>query len=658
MMRRSIRWRLLLPLIGIVSSMIILLIGVSYTLAKNAMISQIDTSSGEIAANLAEGIATRTAAWKHKIEILASTDIAKTMDWRKLAKYASERSWLFEEFSMLYVADASGSFLTTTGASGSAADRPYFAQAMAGNTVVSAPQVSRADNTAVMAVVSPIRSENGHIIGMLGGVVQLSYLADLLNDVKIGESGYVAMLDQNGLVIAHPDPALVLTANMAQHPAKELAEVSSRAAAGETGVGSYTYEGLAKRVAYHPVPDSSGFSVITIVSRNEALQPVTDLLRLMVLVGILALAAILVLTYATIGRLVHPLTTIAKHTALVADGDLSLTIELPGEDEVARLASSFQSMTEGMRGLITQVSELGERVASSANDIATSAKEVGSSADQVAHTVNELAKGATEQSSAALNGSALVNGIVQELGGMVGTIVELSSRAELAKASTDAGRDSVSEQRLKMRANIACAVAVGQAISVLDEKSKHISEIIDAMGGIAQQTNLLALNAAIEAARAGEQGRGFAVVAEEVRKLADKSTASAKEVATLVGEIQRGVANAVAEMQTAKEAVDEQQLAVSACADAFESITDSVLAIGALAVDVSGVAQNLNEKTAVVGERIEDIAAIVQQAAAGTEEVAASTEEQTAVLQQLASEAQGMSEYAARLLASLRKFRV
>ena len=83
----------------------------------------------------------------------------------------------------------------------------------------------------------------------------------------------------------------------------------------------------------------------------------------------------------------------------------------------------------------------------------------------------------------------------------------------------------------------------------MGDQSNQIGQIVDVIKGIADQTNLLALNAAIEAARAGEQGRGFAVVAEEVRKLAEQSSTSAAQIATLIGNIQRETERAVGVME-------------------------------------------------------------------------------------------------------------
>lgn len=176
------------------------------------------------------------------------------------------------------------------------------------------------------------------------------------------------------------------------------------------------------------------------------------------------------------------------------------------------------------------------------------------------------------------------------------------------------------------------SVQTGEAVTHLGEQSKEIGQIVDVIKGIADQTNLLALNAAIEAARAGEQGRGFAVVAEEVRKLAEQSSISAAQIATLIGNIQRETERAVEVMEKGKLEVAAGLEAVNLAGNSFRTIVVEVNTVVEQIKQVTVATQQMAIGSSQVVKSVESIGVISEQTAASTQEVSAASEEQAAMM--------------------------
>jgi methyl-accepting chemotaxis protein len=157
--------------------------------------------------------------------------------------------------------------------------------------------------------------------------------------------------------------------------------------------------------------------------------------------------------------------------------------------------------------------------------------------------------------------------------------------------------------------------AVGQVVSTMtgiSESSRKISDIISVIDGIAFQTNILALNAAVEAARAGDQGRGFAVVAAEVRNLAQRSAAAAKEIKTLIGE--------------SVDKVDAGTRHVDAAGKTMEAIVESVKKVSDLVAEIAAASQEQSSGIGQVNTAITQMDQVVQQNASLVEEATAATE--------------------------------
>ncbi len=654
---KSIKWHLLIPIIVVVSIMVIVLASVSYGLASEALVSEIDASSRQVITGLQETISAQLDKLVAQVELLAAMPATQTMDWKRLYPFLDQNAEQFSDFEILFLADTTGAFNTTLHATGNIGDRDYFQPVMSGETVISQPVISKSTNQAIIVIATPVRDSSKRVVGLMAGTITLTSLTDLVNQVDFNGEGYALMIDSTGLVVAHPTVEMVLEANLLEDDEPTMAAVARKMVAGETDVQSYSFDGAKKRGAYGPISEL-GCSVLAVIDESDVMAPVVRLAMMISLVGGASLLLIMLLIYFFTDRLVKPLVEMAQHSSSMAAGDLRQTSDVNGVGEIGQLGQHFRKMAESVRQVITQVSSLSGTVAISAREMAASSQEAGQVSDQIARTMEELARGAADQSEAASDGNTMVEGMVTGLGRLTTTMEQLTQLIEETMTSVHTGLESVNRQQEKMEVNASMTQGVADAIHQLADKSGHIGTIVESITQIASQTNLLALNAAIESARAGEAGRGFAVVAEQVRNLAEQSAVSARQISELIADMRAGVAKAVEEMEEAGQAVVAQRQAVDESSVSFRQIAVSVSGVEKVAQQTMATAKELNQQAEVVGDRIANIAAIVQQAAAGTEEVSASTEEQTATMQQLAALAQAMAKQAEQLQESISRFKL
>jgi methyl-accepting chemotaxis protein len=297
-------------------------------------------------------------------------------------------------------------------------------------------------------------------------------------------------------------------------------------------------------------------------------------------------------------------------------------------------------------------------VASSSKQMMSSAEEVSKASEQIANAISEVAKGATEQAVSTEKSNRQIVEIVEGLGQIAEDMGLSEKLAYQAKETLKTGEMSVKNQEIKVNENTQVALTVADAISDLSEKSNQIGQILEVIQGIADQTNLLALNAAIEAARAGEAGKGFSVVADEIRKLAEQSSLSVRQINQIINEVKTGIDHAVMQMDRSKIAVNEQTQSLYDTVNAFSEISKIVVTIAENIQSVSGAANHLSRNAMQAGDSISDIASISQETAAGTEEVSASTQEQTAIIHQIADSAGHLLELASKLQTTIECFKI
>ncbi|HTJ94719.1 MAG TPA: methyl-accepting chemotaxis protein [Pararobbsia sp.] len=285
-----------------------------------------------------------------------------------------------------------------------------------------------------------------------------------------------------------------------------------------------------------------------------------------------------------------PLDEATHHFHAIADGDLSHPIEVRSRDEMGQ-------MFEGLRTMQSRLKDTMVSVRDGAQSIAT--------------TTAQMSAGNTDLSQRTEEQAASLEQTASSMAQLTSTVRQ---NADNARQASDLARVAVGVAHEGNEVVSQVVTTMGE----IDASSKQIADIIGVIEGIAFQTNILALNAAVEAARAGEQGRGFAVVAGEVRTLAQRSAAAAKEIKTLIGESVNRVGNGTELVSRAGKTMLEIN-------EAVRRVTDLMAEIAAASEEQSDGIEQVSKAVSQMDEVTQRNAALVEQAAAAT----VSLEEQT-----------------------------
>src|SRR5471032_173032 len=241
---------------------------------------------------------------------------------------------------------------------------------------------------------------------------------------------------------------------------------------------------------------------------EDALATLKNARLLSIAIALLLIAFIAGMALALARNIVNGLKTAVELAQTVAAGDLSMTIDVIAKDETGQLMQALKKMNGSLVKIVSEVRRGTETIATGAEQISSGNLDLSSRTEQQASALEETASSMEE---------------------LTGTVRQNSDNARQANTLAL----SASEVAVKGGAVVSQVV---DTMGSINESARKIVDIIGVIDGIAFQTNILALNAAVEAARAGEQGRGFAVVATEVRNLAQRSAAAAKEIKTLIGD--------------------------------------------------------------------------------------------------------------------------
>ena len=533
--------------------------------------------------------------------------------------------------------------------------RPWYQDAVSKNSFIwTDPYVDDITGDLIISAAKPIYDHQNQLVGVVGLDISLATLSQFVNNIKVGEMGYVILIDKNSNIMTHTNPELIGE----PIPIPKLAEAIAKEKAGDIDYKMEESGVMEEKFAVFHTLDRLGWRVAAIMYIKEIREQYTSLMQSMLMIGLLALAAAMFISVLLANSIAKPIQNLSKDMERIKEGDFTVRSQIKTKDEVGALAESFNVMAEGLKTLVHQVRQVAIEVTGAAETLAATAEETSASAEEVARTVEEIAKGASEQAGEAETGSALVASLAAKMERLGEDTRKMLGVSADVMTSNDKGVETVDVLKEKTKLNNDATERIVVAVTELDGQSQHIGTILQTISAIAEQTNLLALNAAIEAARAGDAGRGFAVVADEIRKLAEQSGKSADEIRRIVVGIQDHSKATVEIMQDVKIRNKEQGSAVEEVNSAFGEISKSIKAINEKIEGIGIYVGEMNQEGQSIVAAIENISAVSEETAASSEEVTASMQQQTSAVDEVAQAADKLNGLATQLSNELSKFKI
>lgn len=639
----SIKVKLLGIILPVVIIVMIILVGISYSISKNIirrysenlLSSSIENQSNEIEAWLNENL----SAFQMAKDIIETTSPKKEELQTILNGYYGVNDNCMDG---LYVADINGNMITAEGskkAESNPCESVWFQEGLSRWNMGFTGAYTNSDGEAVISAAGILKDGSG-VMKVISADLTLERVSIIVNSfIEMDQAKAFLVSSVSGEVLAHRDMSLI---------SKKLSEIDDnfmQQIGKKVEEQNYNMEEIEGNITGFSQIDGTDWILVSYIPRKVIYADIDVLRSTMIVICLVSVLLIAVLIERVVNMVIKPVKQLTNVITDMTDGDFTIEVKSKNNDEIGIMSKRVEKFISAMRSMIASIHSVSEQLSSQANtsDVLSgqmydasrlqsqSMKELNSTVEQLSLSVTEIAENATTL--------AMVVADTRDDGEQVNIkmnkTVDVSQKGKTDIQHISEAMEEINESVHKLKV----------AIDKVGKASGEITNITGVIGEIADQTNLLSLNASIEAARAGEAGKGFAVVATEIGQLAKTSADSVHNIEELINEIGTLVTDTIKQTDESVGNINRSSELVGNALETFDVIFENIN-------EVNGLVQSMIEKVQKVDDVASNVAAISEEQAASSQEILATSENMVQQAENITKDSQGVSDGAKELLKS------
>lgn len=577
---------------------------VSYNIGVTTAITAEKRSTGNTIKAISSDINSRVHEALSNVEILSSYMAEK--DVAEMAKLLEIFENTHKNYKRTFICyEKTGEYLSYPSSENKdIKSQPWYILSLRneGKVFFSTPSVSQP----YFSISKAVYSKDGILIGAAGIEVDMSDIAEKIKNTKIGETGFLFMLDSDGVPALFPEDKLI---GISMSEKNEIIEKRS-------GEINYRWEGK-DMFNFYQANNETGWILIGGTYTQELEKRFENMKKtnIGVFITVLILSIIFVVVFAR--NINEGFEKILESAGKMAEGDFTSTIDHQRKDEIGKVLDSFNLIARKQNYTLFEIKNRMEELAAISDKNYQHTIESNKRICIISQSIDELEKGIEQNAGAVLEASTSIEQIAQMSDATAKKTHGAGEQAYNIVQSVTEGKKNVEEILKNMRIIKEKADESVAAVAELEKESSDIRKFLGIIKGISEQTNLLALNAAIEAARAGAAGKGFSVVADEIRKLSAGTAAITAEIEDKVLRIE-----------------EKNKIVSSKIADEIESMNEGAVLTEKLGKELIEMINSINEIELLMEEVVE----MSERQSASTQEMSAAMNDINKVLQEGAQE--------------------